>query len=182
MIGELAKDNRVIALAFHVDSWDSLGWRDPFSSPQWTARQATYVRAMNLSSAYTPQMVVGGELQMVGSDRRAVEEAIERVSHQPRDVRLGIAGGVVNGHTSRPLDLWALVVQGSASTVIKAGENRGRTLRNDAIVRELKLVARVNGTFELPLPANANVVLLQDPATQRIAAAASRNGHVPVKR
>lgn len=174
MIGELAQDNRVIALAFHVDYWDSLGWRDPFSSPQWTARQAAYAQAMKLSSPYTPQMVVGGELQMVGSDRRAVEEAIERVSHEPRDARVGISSSVAKGHTSRPLDLYALVVQDSASTVIKAGENRGRTLRNDAIVRELKLVAQVNGTFEQPLPANANVVLLQDPATRRIAAAASR--------
>ncbi len=174
MIGELAKDSRVIALAFHVDYWDSLGWRDPFSSPQWTARQASYVRAMSLSSAYTPQMVVGGELQMVGSDRRAIEEAIERVSHEPRDARVGISNGVAKGHASRPLDLYALVVQQSAATVIKAGENSGRTLRNDAIVRELRLMARVNGTFEQPLPVNANVVLLQDPATRRIAAAASR--------
>jgi hypothetical protein len=172
LIGELAKDNRVIALSFHVDYWDRLGWRDPFSSPMWTARQVAYARTMKLGSAYTPQMVVGGEFQMIGSDRRAVEEAIDRVSHEQRAARVGIADGVARGFAPHPLDLYALVVQNSAPTPVKAGENAGRTLRNDAIVREMKLVAHVNGTFEQTIPANANVVLLQDPATLRIAAAA----------
>ena len=64
---KLAKEPRVIRLAFHVDYWNSLGWRDPFSSREWSQRQGAYVRAMKLSSAYTPQMVVNGTRQMVGS-------------------------------------------------------------------------------------------------------------------
>lgn len=176
MIGELKKDNRVIALAFHVDYWNSLGWRDPFSSPQWTARQVAYTRTLHLSSAYTPQAVVGGELQMVGSDRRAIEEAINRVANEPRGARIGVSNGVAKGFAPHPLDLYAVVVEDSAPTVVKAGENEGRTLRNDAIVRELKLVARVNGAFEQAVPANAGVVILQDPATLRIAAAAPGSG------
>jgi hypothetical protein len=173
LIGELARDKRVIPLAFHVDYWDRLGWRDPFSSPQWTARQAAYVRAMNLSSAYTPQMVVGGELEMIGSDRRAVSEAITRVSREKKDANVAIVNGIARGTTIRPLDLFAVVVENGATTVIKAGENRGRTLRNDAVVRELKRIARVKGAFENPVGA-ANVVFLQDPITLRIAAAATR--------
>ena len=171
MIGELAKDHRVIPLAFHVDYWNQLGWRDPWSSPQWSARQAAYVRSMRLDSAYTPQMVVNGEVQMVGSDRGAVGRAIDRAAHEKSDATLAIANGVARGSTPRPLDLYAAVVQDAPPTPVKAGENEGRTMRNDAIVRELKLVSRVNGGFNVPI-GRANVVFLQDPATLRIAAAA----------
>src|SRR3954454_13978052 len=62
-----AMRGRVIPLAFHVDYWDSLGWRDPFSSAEWTQRQARYARTMRLSSAYTPQAVVNGSRKFVGS-------------------------------------------------------------------------------------------------------------------
>ncbi|HUR81120.1 MAG TPA: DUF1223 domain-containing protein, partial [Thermoanaerobaculia bacterium] len=61
-----AKDKRVIPLAFHVDYWNYLGWRDPFSSAEWSQRQGDYVRAMKLSTAYTPQLVINGSRQVVG--------------------------------------------------------------------------------------------------------------------
>jgi len=174
LVSELAKQHgQVIPLAFHVDYWDRLGWRDPFSSPQWTARQVAYAHAMRLSSAYTPQMVVGGELEMIGSDRSAVNEAIDRVSHEKAEASVAIVNGIARGTTAHPLDLFAVVVQNGATTSIKAGENRGRTIRNDAVVRELKHIARVNGTFTKNV-GDANVVFLQDPATLRIFAAASR--------
>jgi len=163
----------VIPLAFHVDYWNHLGWRDPFSSPEWSARQAAYVRAMHLASEYTPQIVVNGEVQMVGSDRGAVTSAIDRVAREKSDATLAIANGVARGSAPRPLDLYAVVVQNAAPTPVKAGENQGRTMRNDSIVRELKHVGRVNGTFSMKI-GDANVVFLQDPATLRIAAAASR--------
>ncbi len=157
----------MIALAFHVDYWNQLGWRDPFSSPQWSARQATY------GQPYTPEIVVNGEFQMVGSDRGAVARAIDRASREKSDATLAIANGVARGSTARPLDLYAAVVRSAPPTPVKAGENEGRTMPNDAVVRELKKLARVNGAFNVPA-GNANVVFLQDPATRRIAAAASR--------
>ena len=58
----------VIPLAYHVDYWDRLGWSDPFSSGQWTARQVVYIRAMELGGPYTPQIVIGGKWECVGSD------------------------------------------------------------------------------------------------------------------
>jgi hypothetical protein len=169
LIGELAKDRRVIPLAFHVDYWNQLGWRDPFSSPQWSARQAAY----DGGNVYTPQIVVNGEIQMVGSDRGAVTRAIEQASREKSDATLELAGGVARGSAKRALDLYGVVVQNAPPTAVKAGENSGRTMRNDAIVRELKKLGRVNGAFSVPA-GNANVVFLQDPATRRIAAAASR--------
>ncbi len=177
MIGEIARDaklrRKVIPLAFHVDYWDHLGWRDPFSSPQWSARQAAYARALSLDSAYTPQVVINGDRQMVGSDRRAINDAIARASREKAEARIAIDEGVARGSTSRQLDLFAVVVQGGLSTSVRSGENAGRTLRNDAIVKQLTRVARVNGKFEQAV-GGANVVFLQDPATLRIYAAASR--------
>lgn len=172
MIGELARDHRVIALAFHVDYWNHLGWRDPFSSPQWSARQEAYARTMRLAGPYTPQMVVDGEMEMVGSDRDAVNRAIARASRERAEATITLRNGVARGSSSRPLDLFAAIVQNAAPTPVRAGENSGRTLRNDAIVRELKRIGRVNGTFALPV-GKANVVFLQDPATLRIFAAST---------
>src|SRR5712691_8235041 len=173
LLSELAHNRNIIPLAFHVDYWDHHGWRDPFSSPQWSARQVAYVQAMSLASAYTPQAVVNGEWQMVGSDRRALNDAIARASQEKLDAHVALDRGVARGSTSRELDLFAVVVQNSETTAVKSGENGGRTLRNEAIVRELKRIARVNGRFEQAAGA-ANVVFLQDPKTLRIYAAATR--------
>ena len=73
----------VIPLAYHVDYWDSVGWSDPFSSGQWTARQTVYVRAMKLSGAYTPQIVINGRWQCVGSDPGAIARAIAAARATP---------------------------------------------------------------------------------------------------
>jgi hypothetical protein len=70
----------VIALSEHVDYWDRLGWKDPFSSALFTRRQEAYVRRFRLDSAYTPQMVVDGTTEAVGSDARQVQDAIRQAS------------------------------------------------------------------------------------------------------
>jgi len=76
LLGELAQRPDVIALGFHVDYWDNLGWKDPLSAPGSTRRQRDYAQLFNLSSIYTPQMVIEGRQQMVGSDRGAVLDGI----------------------------------------------------------------------------------------------------------
>src|SRR3954466_5137404 len=80
--GDPALRGRVIPLAFHVDYWDSLGWRDPFSSKEWSERQVRYARTMHLSSAYTPQAVVRGTREFVGSNRSALSAALEKASNE----------------------------------------------------------------------------------------------------
>src|SRR5262245_4669569 len=74
LLSELAREREVpvIALAYHVDYWNRLGWRDPFSSRDWSARQGQYVRVMKLDSAYTPQLVINGSRQVVGSNAFAI--------------------------------------------------------------------------------------------------------------
>src|SRR5271169_3687855 len=83
LLAELANRPDVLALSFHVDYWDRLGWKDPFSSPEATARQEDYARLLGINSVYTPQIVVDGRLETVGSDRSAVERALDAARHDP---------------------------------------------------------------------------------------------------
>ena len=78
LLGELATRPNVLALSFHVDYWDRLGWKDPFSSPEATARQQHYARLLGLDTVYTPQIVVDGSWEAVGSDQAAVERALDQ--------------------------------------------------------------------------------------------------------
>lgn len=78
LVGELSKREDVIALAYHVDYWDYIGWKDPFASPQFTERQRRYGKAMSLRTIYTPQMVIDGTHDVVGSRRLQVKRLIEK--------------------------------------------------------------------------------------------------------
>ncbi len=166
LLSEVARDaslrGRVIPLAFHVDYWDRLGWRDPFSSPEWSRRQYLYVRALSVNSAYTPQMVVSGARQFVGSNRAALEEALVAVSHrQPAGAvqitatRHGVEASV-RLQARGAGNLVVVVYDNGATTAVPRGENAGRTLSNDAIVRRVIRVATLTGgpldrTITVPL-------------------------------
>ena len=76
LLAELANRPDILALSFHVDYWDRLGWKDPYSSHQATERQNRYATLLDLASVYTPQIVVDGKWQAVGSDRADIEQAL----------------------------------------------------------------------------------------------------------
>ena len=156
LVSEIAHDQslmgHVIPLTFHVDYWDRLGWRDPFSSPEWSRRQYAYVRALRANSAYTPQVVVGGSRQFVGSNRPALEETLVTLSHrkptgdvQVTTTRHG-AKATVHVNARGTGDLVLAVFDNSAPTPVRAGENGGRTIPNDATVRRLVRVGSLTGT------------------------------------
>lgn len=176
MIGELERDpalrDKIIPLAFHVDYWNQLGWKDPFSSPEWSQRQQAYARAMSLDGPYTPQAVVDGQHQFVGSDRRSMYDAISRASNDNFAEHVALKNGIASGSTSRELDLYGAFVRDEKATSVKAGENGGRTMQNDAVVHKLARIARVRGDFTQSTN-GANVVFLQDPKTLKIYAAAA---------
>ncbi len=145
---ESALRGRVIPLSFHVDYWNHIGWRDPFSSRDWSERQRVYSRALR-GDVYTPQLVVNGTRGMVGSSERAVREAIAAALTEKPSARLIVsatstpAGTIaidVHGTQSgdATLEVWVALVEDGLVTKVGRGENGGRTLRNDNVVRLLE--------------------------------------------
>jgi hypothetical protein len=137
----------VVALGEHVDTWDDLGWRDPFSSALFTARHHAYARRLGARSAYTPQVVANGRAQALGSDERAVRAAIAAATREPRGllsarvVHVDSAGAVLaleaEWPAATPADVLVALVQDRASTRVSRGENAGRTLAHVAVARAL---------------------------------------------
>jgi hypothetical protein len=179
---------RVIPLAYHVDYWNYLGWRDPFSTAAWTQRQNQYVHAFALGGAYTPQAVVAGSRELIGSNESALRAAIRAAaaSRDDASVQLSLEGetAVVTSNARQAgLELILATTEDDVTTRVQRGENGGRALTEGSIVRRLDHVGAVpagNATRRVPVPidrgwnrSKVNVVaLLQDPKTLRIHAAA----------
>ena len=141
LLADLAGRPDVLALSFHVDYWDRLGWRDPFSAAWATARQRAYARTLD-GRSYTPELVVGGTVGFVGSRRR---EAQQRIAEAPApSASVGLTARRVGEHieaqvTAEDVPAGSVVhvalVQREAVTAVARGENRGRTLRHANVVR-----------------------------------------------
>lgn len=138
-------DRPVYVLAFHVDYWDDLGWPDRFASHENTLRQRAYARAFGTSGVYTPQMIVGGTEQFTGSDRDRAAGAVARALSHPAEVQL-VLRPRASGRDAVTVDFDApdapsgavlniAVVEHSASTSVRAGENAGKTLHHTNVVR-----------------------------------------------
>ncbi len=173
LLGELANQPNVIALAFHVDYWDSIGWSDRFAVPEAVKRQRQYVEVLGLSSAFTPQAVIDGRRSLVGSDRQGIQQAI---ADAPAliPIQLAVSGGEltvslpsVSDHRVDDVNVVAYLPQ--ATTQIGHGENAGRKLTEFNIVRQFRRLGTWDGksaTFQVPLnsfPSDANrvAVLIQ---------------------
>ncbi len=144
-LSRLAHENRagVYALSFHVDYWNDLGWRDPYSSRAFSERQRRYSQKLLTHRVYTPQLVVNGSVEMVGSDTSASRAAIDQALSSPAAVGLSIdlsapADGklIVSWHATRAdgLVLAVAVVQSQEGTTVTRGENAGRTLSHVNVV------------------------------------------------
>src|SRR4051794_37180018 len=141
----------IIPLAFHVDYWNNLGWADRFSDPRFTERQHEYAQAMSLRSIYTPQMVVDGSREFVGSDRdvalKAIRESAQRVK---ANVRLTIDGNrvqvKVSGDAAKgECDVLVAVTEDDLQSDVRRGENAGRKLSHAAVVRRLVRLGQTKG-------------------------------------
>jgi hypothetical protein len=130
LLGELARRGDVVALGFHISYWDGPGWKDPFSSQSSTDRQRAYARLFGLGQVYTPQMVVDGAREMVGSDRKEVLAAVNDA--RPETIapvtfaadRRSVAIGAGDGRGSVLLVRFAQ----KRTTRVAGGENARRTL------------------------------------------------------
>lgn len=158
-LGELAQRPDLIALAFHVDYWNYIGWEDPFSSPEATQRQRDYAQSLGLSSVYTPQMVIDGSFDAVGSNRAQVNQAIATASQHgkiPVAITTSPAGRwlvtVPDADVAQSATVWLALYDRRHATPVKRGENAGKTLTNYNIVREFRRIGRWDGAkLDLPL-------------------------------
>ena len=200
----------MVPLAFHVDYWNHIGWTDPFSAPAWSQRQDAYCRALRVEGCpYTPQLVVGGYAELNGSQEQQLLNEVRRARERPSPARVGLAVGPAEGGkpalrvrvsaevagdvAARKLDLLVAVFENGLSTPVARGENRGRSLRDDFVVRRLEKAfsiepqagARQQRELVLKLErgwraGNLGVAaFLQDPASMRIHAAAAVRIAVP---
>jgi hypothetical protein len=138
----------VYVLGFHVDYWNNYGWNDIFSSAEYTQRQKNYARALKLPTIYTPQVVVNGVEQFVGSDKVKLRKAIDSKLELPAFKMLeisAVAGDdqeiLVSYKTNDTGSINFALIQLQAENKIGAGENHGATLHHANIVREIKMLA-----------------------------------------
>lgn len=154
VLGELARENKVIALSLPVDYWDYLGWRDTLAQPAHAKRQDGYKEAFGERSIYTPQAVINGAVETVGSDRSAIEAAVKTIATRGEktaipvnvsnngstiDVEVGSGTGV-------PASIWLLTVSKTTPVAIGRGENHGRTVTYTNVVRSWQHIGDWTGT------------------------------------
>lgn len=193
----------LIVLEEHVDYWNQYGWNDAYSSMEWTERQREYVSKLADKSPYTPEMVVDGESQFVGSNGRAAQQAIEKAAQGPQtsvaiskggsdpkdSADFSVSVGNLQGNTPKDTaEVWVAITEDGLHSSVSAGENAGHTLYHAAVLRSLQKIgtARPNsgatsftGDAHLKLKSNWNrenlnvVVFVQEKKSRKILGAAS---------
>jgi hypothetical protein len=156
LLGSLEKEQpEVIALSEHVDYWNRLGWADPFSSADFTRRQQRYAQLFRLDGVYTPQMVVDGRVEFVGSDAGRARASIAAAAKAPKaKVSLEVSQTTPAAFRLRirverlpqpaEAELLLIITESNLQTNVPRGENRGRLLRHTAVVRRLTVLGKVS--------------------------------------
>lgn len=184
-----SKDLPIYVLSLHVDYWNRLGWRDPYSDRRFSARQQAYAHSLG-TGAYTPQVVVNGADQTVGSRAGQLAEQVAKHVARPSEVTLDleveregnelhVEPRVEDG--SGDMNRWVALSRRSLGNAVPAGENAGRELQHAHVVFALERVPPGNGvTFEIPDDLAHEPIavtsFVQDPSTLRIVAAARASG------
>jgi hypothetical protein len=183
VLGELARDPNVIALSLPIDYWDYLGWKDTLADSRFTARQKAYSKMRGDRDVYTPQVVVNGHAQVIGSDRAKIDGAIDTTKKTDGvmsvPVSMTLSGKQINvsieasnkGPAAKHGEVWICSVSKSVPIKIGKGENRGKEITYYNVVRNLLKVGDWNGTagsWTVPLEnisrdgVDAAVVFVQD--------------------
>lgn len=141
----LDKTSNVIPLAFHVDYWNSIGWKDPFSKHQFSERQRVYAESLS-SNVYTPQLVINGKYELIGSESNTIDRKVKQELMEKSDVvisvntiqrsenQLHITYTIANANRDSNVNI--ALVHKKVVTAVKRGENSGRQLTNYNIVTE----------------------------------------------
>ena len=152
--GELRRRDDVLVLSFHVNYWDYIGWRDPFATQETTRRQRAYARTLQIGNVYTPQMVIDGSFQAIGSDVSAVNQAItlaakHRLASLPVEFdlvhRSVLRVKVGDGDYVGSADVFLIQFDDERRTNVLRGENAGHELVNFNVVRDMRKIGMWNG-------------------------------------
>ena len=161
LLRELVNRDDVVALALHVDYWDYIGWEDTFADPAFTARQKAYAKAQGQRMVYTPQIIVGGVNQVIGTKEMKVADLIAQHRAMPTDVVLGVTrqSGVLTiaaqatENLAGPLDVHVVRYRDAETVEVSKGENAGRKLDYSNIVTDW----RVAGQWDTDAPLSMTV-------------------------
>jgi hypothetical protein len=182
-LGELAKRRDVVALSLHVDYWDYIGWKDPYAISVATQRQRAYASQFGKGFVYTPQMVVDGAAEAVGSHRAVVAREIEsaravagkfpvQIVYKGSDTMVvSVPAAPAGGKTAT---VWLVMFDGTHTTDIERGENGGKKLTYYNVVREFREIGTWSGkAMTIPVKAEDEgragcAVLVQEDGTGRI--------------
>ncbi|CAI9088604.1 OLC1v1022984C1 [Oldenlandia corymbosa var. corymbosa] len=149
--GDFNLEVPVILLAYHVDYWDYKGWKDRFASSLWTVRQKAYVEALNCDTMFTPQIVVQGRAQCVGNEQDALLSSIASASRipaptfqatfqmpTPESLQVSITGALRSKVDHQGVNIMVALYESGLVTDCQNGENKGRVIANDYVVRKLE--------------------------------------------
>jgi hypothetical protein len=189
----------LIVLSEHVDYWNDIGWKDPYSSREYSGRQSAYAAQFGLGGIYTPQIVVDGHYELVGSDERQAIRAVEKavklekmqlmlsLFHIKEPNKLGVrveTGPLPSTLVAKSANVFLAIADESDESRVTRGENAGRTLKHVAVLRDLVPVGTVtrNDKFSRDITLNFDignrrdlriVGIIQEPAAGRVLGAGS---------
>jgi len=174
---QLAGNLKLIALEEHVDYWNNLGWMDPFSSRDWTSRQYVYAGVLGNVNPYTPQMVIDGRVEFVGSNTQKVRQAILEAAGNTKvpvtlaqsdsngtgtgnfSVKVGKLEGTARGDAA---EVWLAVTETGLHSAVTRGENAGEDLHHAAVVRSMRKIGEAKADGETSFAGDANVPLQKE--------------------
>ncbi len=175
----------VYPLVFHVDYWNNLGWRDVFSRAEFTQRQNTYAQIFKDQGVYTPQMIVNGSDAFIGSNQEQLQKDLNQELSIPASLVLHISLTKQEGQITVKYDAEGFsngdvvniaLVERGLSTEVTAGENAGRTLRHDNVVKEFRTMPLTSAVSQVTIPLHkivdvtqaSVIVYVQNPQTMLI--------------
>jgi hypothetical protein len=165
---------QVIALEEHVDYWNNAGWVDPFSSSEWTERQQDYAASLGNKNPYTPQIVVNGHTELVGSREQQARQVIEQAAAAPKtDVSVTPAqsdkhnaarfdvsvGKIVRGAAGDAPEVWLAITEAGLHSAVTRGENSGKELKHASVVRVLRKIGTADQNKDSSFSRNVSVGL-----------------------
>jgi hypothetical protein len=151
LLARLSREPGVIALGFHVTYWDYIGWADPFADERFTERQRAYALRLDNRYVYTPQIVIDGREQVIGSREKAVARALGNARRSPPGVQPrfetgdGVRVVVPGAEISDRATVWLVYYDARHTTDIPRGENAGRTVTSHNVVRRFERLGTWSG-------------------------------------